>query len=89
MSLTGECNRCGLCCTADGFTCINLQIDTHLGDPNGTRCMAYDVRFDGMPIWGRNEHGEIREAKCAKDSAEETRIIKFWIGKGCALRETT
>jgi hypothetical protein len=34
--------------------CINLQIDTTLGEPGATRCMAYDVRFDGMPIIGRN-----------------------------------
>lgn len=85
MKLEGQCNRCGLCCTADGFTCINLQIDTTLGEPGATRCMAYDVRFDGMPIVGRNAEGQRRTGVCRKDSAEETALIVRFIGKGCSL----
>lgn len=87
MKLIGECNRCGLCCQSEGFTCVNLQIDGTPGQPGATRCMAYDVRFDGMRIWGRNAAGEVREGRCSKDSAEETRIIKLFIGKGCSLRK--
>jgi hypothetical protein len=52
----------------NGFHCINLQIDTTLGEPGATRCMAYDVRFDGMPIIGRNAQGEVRHGVCRKDT---------------------
>lgn len=86
MRLEGECNRCGLCCTSDGYTCINLQIDTTLGEPGATRCMAYDVRFEGMLITGQNSDGHRRQGVCRKDSKEETQIILQFIGKGCSLK---
>src|SRR4051812_7202321 len=86
VTLVGECNRCGLCCTFGGYTCINLQIDTVLGQPQATRCMAYDVRFEGMDIVGRNTQGEMRWGKCRKDTPAETAIIVQFIGKGCSLK---
>ena len=86
MKLIGDCNRCGLCCTDGEFVCRNLQIDTTLGAPYSTRCMAYDVRYDGMPILGRNAQGQTKTGVCRKDSAEETKIIVPWIGKGCSLK---
>jgi len=86
MRLEGECNRCGLCCVRDGYVCRNLQIDTVLGVPGATRCMAYDVRFDGMPILGRNADGHTRAGVCRKDSAEEAEIIVQFIGLGCSLK---
>lgn len=86
MQLEGDCNRCGQCCTINGYVCINLQIDTTLGEPQSTRCMAYDVRFDGMPIIARNSDGHRIQGVCRKDSPQEAEIIQQWIGRGCSLK---
>jgi hypothetical protein len=69
------------------YICRNLQIDGKLGEPGATRCMAYDVRFDGMPILGRNAEGHTRVGACRKNSTLEDAVIVKWIGHGCSLKE--
>lgn len=86
MTLVGECNRCGLCCMQDGHRCIYLAVDGKPGEPNATRCTAYERRYDGMPIAGVDANGKVKViGVCRKDSPKETQIIAQFIGKGCSL----
>ena len=85
MNLTGDCNRCGLCCTVGNGQCVHLEVTGKLGEPGATRCLAYANRYDGMPIFGRTPNGLVR-GWCRKDSPAETAVIVQWIGKGCSLK---
>jgi hypothetical protein len=94
VTLEGECNKCGLCCTAQKggvwLFCTHLLVAGQLGTEGATRCLAYEHRYDGMPILMRTADGKEQVfARCHKDSAEETAVIvQKGIGKGCSLRVT-
>ena len=89
VNLLGSCNRCGRCCVAmvEGvrFICENLEM-TSLGNPEGSRCLVYNKRFDGMPIVMLNDEGDaFVPAVCHKDSEAEVRdILERGIGNGCS-----
>lgn len=86
--LVGECNRCGQCCTYRNLRCANLVVAGKLGEPEATRCAAYAWRFEGMPIYGVDALGSVEGiSRCRKDSENETRVVRQWIGRGCSLRE--
>jgi len=90
FTLTGECNRCGLCCAPviDGVRhpCINLVPEGILGEPNSTLCSVYDTRYEGMPI---KLVGIDTPAVCRKGSDEEAMaILTNGIGQGCSLEVT-
>jgi hypothetical protein len=91
LRLVGECNRCGLCCTAtkNGKTlyCHNLQRTDAVGVPGATFCRAYAIRFPGMPIMMYDSLGEIQAlGMCSHKSEVDEENIAQWIGKGCSLR---
>ena len=88
MKLVGDCNRCGLCCLAGAFQCINLIVTGNPGEPKGTECGVYANRYDGMPILMIDSKGRIAtgDYRCRQNSDVETReIIKRGIGYGCSL----
>jgi hypothetical protein len=92
MKLKGECNLCGICCFShDGsLHCANLSVTLFAGAPNGTQCMVYAQRYDGMPIKMIDREGVEHHPGlhvCSKDSDMETRaIIEKGISKGlCSL----
>jgi len=92
MKLTGECNRCGACCfSASGAVCENLEVSTHEGLPNATKCRVYAERYDGLPIRMIAKDGRVLNGYyCAKNSpAEMKSIIATGIKKGvCSLSVT-
>lgn len=51
---TGDCNGCGLCCTAkiNGklYVCEHLALHGMLGREGATRCKVHDTRKVGMPV---------------------------------------
>jgi hypothetical protein len=95
--LSGDCNRCGLCCTTEVnghvFVCqyLRAEIDAAyktkpLGTPGASRCGAYENRRDGMPITLRNFAGDTIHAQCGKNSWAETKtILERGIGRGCSM----
>lgn len=91
VTLTGECNKCGLCCAArkggQWLFCRHLLIVSEVGTPDATRCTVHAQRWDGMPIEMVSQDGSVRVfARCHKDSPEETaKIVQAGIGKGCSL----
>jgi len=86
-TLVGQCNRCGLCCTRDGYVCVNLVVHGKLGEPNATHCRVYHLRHPGMKVTGINAAGEKRIGNCEVPGAPgETLGIIPYIGKGCSLR---
>ena len=90
LILSGECNRCGLCCaqTIKGtrYACTHLAVGGSLGQPNASRCTVYADRYDQMPIVMRNEAGEELIGRCFQDSPEENDVILMrGIGLGCSL----
>ena len=83
MKLVGTCNQCGLCCMEGDSKCYHLEVSP-LG---GTRCLVYNMRYNGMPIILHKGNVVTGIAACAKDSeAEDMEIIKKGIGKGCSLK---
>lgn len=91
LQLEGECNRCGLCCTAshrgETLYCHNLQRVAQVGMPNATFCKAYALRRPGMRILMLDKFGIIKaEGACTHGSAVDNENIAQWIGKGCSLQ---
>ena len=91
LKLVGECNRCGLCCTAtkNGKTlyCHNLQRTAPVGVPGASFCKAYALRYPGMPIMMYDNLGSIQSlGVCSHGSGIDGENIAEWIGKGCSLR---
>jgi len=89
ITLTGVCNRCGLCCVEDvegvEVVCEHLEA-SKVGQADGTRCKAYQTREDGMPITMRSDDGRVVvDTRCAKDSEAETAKILTCLGRGCSL----
>jgi hypothetical protein len=84
LSLVGQCNQCGFCCTDGDMKCEHLEVTSELGAPMSTRCIVYDKRYDGMPIAMLGPAGS-RMSVCRKDSADETSGVMSWIGRGCSL----
>lgn len=90
--LSGACNRCGLCCTAESegrlLVCEFLSWPGTIGQSWATRCRVYEARVDGLPIrmLDATTGAFVVDATCAKDSAvEELVIIQRGIGRGCSL----
>lgn len=92
LKLVGECNRCGLCCTASvgGKTlyCHNLQRMDSVGVPGATFCKAYAIRYPGMPIIFIDNFGTWQaEGYCSHGhEQEDNENIAQYIGRGCSLR---
>src|SRR3990167_5311528 len=91
-TLTGDCNRCGRCCSGRwggrALVCEHLIITKPLGEPEATSCAVYGQRFDRMPIrWvDPLSRVPIALATCWKDSPDETAaIIASGLGHGCSL----
>jgi hypothetical protein len=97
LELQGECNRCGQCCTSDHggqrLVCEHLRAEIEggrvkpLGTPMASRCRIYAMRWSGMSIRMKDQHGEVRQlAQCFKDTWQEDYVIADrGIGKGCSL----
>lgn len=91
LSLEGECNKCGQCCSfiANGerVYCEHLARYDELGKENATACKVWHSKWNDMPIRIINAKGEhVSNAKCQVGSEHETRIIfARGIGKGCSL----
>lgn len=96
LTLMGECNRCGLCCTTEhngqAFFCENLLYedvnDVLSGKPEATVCREYETRHNRMPIRMFNIEGEglSGEYYCWVGTIQETRaILSRGIGNGCSL----
>ncbi len=96
LELQGECNRCGLCCTAEHegqrVVCEYLVAEIPvqpLGTPMASRCRAYEYRHRLRPLRIRllDGHGVMRrEAQCFKDTWQEDYVIADrGLGKGCSL----
>ena len=95
--LVGDCNQCGACCEmeSEGVTlrCENLEVLGPIGQPEASRCRAYQTRYDDMPIRMYDiRTGQLVEDDfaCAKNSpanrhAETETILSQGIGRGCSL----
>ena len=95
--LVGDCNQCGACCEVEcgGVTlrCENLEVLGSIGQPQASRCRAYQTRYDGMPIRLYDiRTGQLAEDDfiCPKNSpanrhAETETILNQGIGRGCSL----
>lgn len=50
----GECNGCGLCCSAKvngvQYVCENLETLHEIGTEGATRCRVHSTRKMGMPV---------------------------------------
>lgn len=92
VELTGECNRCGLCCAGQvegkAWACEHLQLTPGVpfGAPGASKCRVYERRVNGMEITVYFADGGRARAQCFKGSPQETEIILPHIGKGCSLR---
>lgn len=92
IALVGDCNRCGVCCEVESWgrtlRCEHLEVLGSIGQPEASRCRAYQTRYDGMPIqlYDIRTGRPIRGSICAKDSRAETdAILSRGIGRGCSL----
>lgn len=93
LKLVGQCNRCGLCCTASWhgkqLRCHNLEVTGPIGvgAPGASTCRAYRQRFPGMPIMMYDDTGSIQAlGACSHGSDVDSENIAQWIGKGCSLK---
>ena len=87
VKLTGDCNRCGMCCFMGRYRCVNLLVEGKPGEPKATKCGAYSIRYNAMPIVMIDPEGEIVDAFCRHDDPNEGILIASrGFGKGCSMR---
>lgn len=88
LKLLGSCNQCGACCQATYgnaiVTCEHLEVTGEIGEPEATRCLVYDRRYDGMPIRMRGPDGLMVPTRCSKGSVNEIVQVIQRIGRGCS-----
>jgi hypothetical protein len=82
VSISGNCNRCGLCCWAGKFKCTNLQT----ARDGKAECVVYANRRPGMEIILMREDGAWREGICNHGLPSEEKILMPLIEQGlCSL----
>lgn len=91
--LTGDCNRCGLCCevkakSGESYRCEHLEVYGIIGEPEATMCGKRSSRYDMMPIRLVDQNGfkTVFAAYCGLGSPLEIARIITFIGKGCSLQ---
>ena len=81
---TGDCNKCGACCTANVFIpsvgmvharCENLVIGEAVGQSEATFCRAHEKIYVGMPIRMLFSNGSGFESRCLSSYPREQDAI--------------
>jgi hypothetical protein len=78
-----NCNRCGACCYADGYKCVNL-----ITAPDGrTNCAVWPWRVPGMPIIMTKPGGKWIEGICNHTLPIEEKILTGLMEQGVCSME--